>query len=213
MAIVSVTGTIYGQTTNFTRDASTGKWVGTVTIPDHPGFTHEIELVATNSDGLVTTNNQEKVYIFILLSFITDRSAEDVARVKELIRKFYDRTITAAELAEWQTDLKGTLNKSDITRLHNNWNLAITNYFSEVDTYSDDISDILSLTTDQFPLKEHFEQLLTHLATLENWANTNELLEYDVPAPSSIPLNSVQAWNTIETIVERIYLRTIDHHI
>lgn len=213
MAIVSVVGTLYNETVNFTRDATTGNWVGTFTIPDHKGYTDKIELTATNSDGETSVNQQGDIYIFILLSFITDRSTEDINYVQELIRKFYDGTITESELAEWQTDLKGTLNKSDIQRIHDNWNLAITNYFSVVDEYEDDISDILDLLTDTFPLKEHFEELLDHLTTLRGWADDNELLEYDVPETPELPLNSLEAWNNIETIVEKIYLRTIDHHI
>ena len=214
MAITSVTGTIYGQTTNFTRDATTGKWVGVITIPEHAGYTHTIDLVATNSDGLTTTNENEDIYIFILLSFITDRAQSDIDRAKELIQKFYAGTITEAELLEWQSDLKGTLNKSDIQRIHDNFNLAITNYFSEVDIYDDDdLSDILALLTDEFPLKEHFQDLLDHLNALLSWAQDNDLLEYDVPATPNFPLNNIQAWNTIETIIEKIYRRTIDHHI
>jgi len=214
MAIVSVTGTIYGQTTNFTRDATTGKWIGTVTIPDHKGYTEEITLTATNSDGISATNTKEKIYIFILLSFITDRAQSDIDRVKELISKFYNGTITEEELLEWSNDLKGTLNKSDIQRIHYNLQTAITNYFSEVSSYTDDdVSDILDLVSDEFPLKEHFQYILEHLDALISWAGLNQLLDYDVPSTPSFPLNNIKAWNDIETIIEKIYLRTIDHHI
>lgn len=214
MAITSVVGTIYGQTTNFTRDPTTGKWVGTVTIPDHKGYTEQITLTATNSDGQTGTNIREKIYIFILLSFVTDRSAEDVARIKELIQKFYLGTITEAELAEWQTDLKGALNKSDITRIKNNFSTAITNYFSQVATYSDDdLSDLDSITTNEFPIQEHLQYLLNHLDELVEWAQSHDLYEYDLPGVPDMPLNTFSSWNDIETIIERIYLRTIDHHI
>lgn len=214
MAIVSVTATINGQSTSFTKDSTTGRWVGTITIPDHVGYTDEIVFTATNDEGYTTENEQAKVYIFILLTFITDRAASDITYAKELLSKLYAGTITEEELAEWEQGLKGTLNKGDITRIHDNFNLAITNYFSKVAEYTDsDISDILELVEDEFPLKEHFQSLLDHLAELETWAQNNDLLESTVPAPPNFPLTGYTAWNNIESIIEQIYLHTIDHHI
>lgn len=214
MAIVSVTATINGEVTELTKDSDTGRWVGTITIPEHVGYTDEIVFTATNDEGYTTENEQAKVYIFILLTFITDRAASDVAYVQELLTKLYAGTITDDELAEWETDLKGTLNQSDITRIYENFTLAVTNYFSQVAEYSDsDLSDILELNEDEFPLEEHFQYILDHLDALEEWAQNNDLLESTVPGVPSLPLNNYTGWNTIETIIEQIYLYTIDHHI
>ena len=48
---------------------------------------------------------------------ITDRTTADVARVRTLTAKLAQGTATAAERAEWLTDLKGAYNASDLNRV------------------------------------------------------------------------------------------------
>ena len=53
----------------------------------------------------------------IELHLITDRTQADVDRVRALLRKWRDGTISAAEKAEWALDLKGAYDASDLNRV------------------------------------------------------------------------------------------------
>ena len=51
------------------------------------------------------------------LDLITNRTQADVDRVAQLTGRVSAGTATAAELAEWQSDLKGAYNASDLNRV------------------------------------------------------------------------------------------------
>lgn len=51
------------------------------------------------------------------LNLITNRTQADVDRVAALTGRVSAGTATAAELAEWQSDLKGAYNASDLNRV------------------------------------------------------------------------------------------------
>lgn len=51
------------------------------------------------------------------MQLITDRVQADVDRVSQLAARVSAGTATAAELAEWQSDLKGAYNASDLNRV------------------------------------------------------------------------------------------------
>lgn len=51
------------------------------------------------------------------LDLITNRTQADVDRVATLTARVSAGTATAAELAEWQSDLKGAYNASDLNRV------------------------------------------------------------------------------------------------
>ena len=51
------------------------------------------------------------------MQLITDRVQADVDRVAQLTARVSAGTATAAELAEWQSDLKGAYNASDLNRV------------------------------------------------------------------------------------------------
>lgn len=51
------------------------------------------------------------------MQLITDRVQADVDRVATLTARVSAGTATAAELAEWQSDLKGAYNASDLNRV------------------------------------------------------------------------------------------------
>lgn len=51
------------------------------------------------------------------LNLITNRTQADVDRVATLTARVSAGTATAAELAEWQSDLKGAYNDSDLNRV------------------------------------------------------------------------------------------------
>lgn len=51
------------------------------------------------------------------LNLITNRTQADVDRVAALAARVSAGTATAAELAEWQSDLKGAYNASDLNRV------------------------------------------------------------------------------------------------
>ena len=51
------------------------------------------------------------------MQLITDRVQADVDRVAQLAERVSAGTATAAELAEWQSDLKGAYNASDLNRV------------------------------------------------------------------------------------------------
>ena len=56
-------------------------------------------------------------YDYGVLNLITDRTRADVDRVRALLRKWRDGTMTDAEKTEWALDIKGAYNASDLNRV------------------------------------------------------------------------------------------------
>lgn len=76
---------------------------------------YHVELTIIGSTG-----NSTKISMTLysgLLNLITDRTQADVDRVATLTERVSAGTATAAELAAWQSDLKGAYNASDLNRV------------------------------------------------------------------------------------------------
>lgn len=76
---------------------------------------YHVELTIIGSTGNSTKTSMTLYYG--MLNLITDRTQADVERVVYLTGKVSAGTATAAELAEWQSDLKGAYNASDLNRV------------------------------------------------------------------------------------------------
>lgn len=99
-----------------TRD---GVQIAEVTEPGYSdtglfnGRTYVYTVIGVNSLGVGPAVEISATPEFIL---VTDRAAEDVARVNELAAKGY-AGMTAAELAEWLAGMKGAYNAADLNRV------------------------------------------------------------------------------------------------
>lgn len=122
---------------------------------------------------------------------IFDRTQEDVDRVKELNQKFRLGTITDEEKLEWQGEMKGALNYSDLER---------------ITYYIDFLGDVLDIEVTpqvipEIPRASWYEVLLENLEELRD----NYMIHPDTPMVPSQPLNTYQKWNDIEKILYDLY--------
>lgn len=125
------------------------------------------------------------------IELIFDRTQEDVDRVKLLNQKYQNGTITEVELAEWNGNLKGALNKSDLTRI-----LFYMNYFAE------NLSIALTpQTLPEIPRESWYETLHDNLELLRSNYSTHET----TPEVPDNPFNTYQKWNDIEKILYDLY--------
>lgn len=108
--VIYVSGTVNDVAYTWTRmdDA----WQATVERAADERY--RVSLTAVNSLG--TSASYDLTLYYGLQGLITDRTAADAARVRALAAKGYDAW-TAAELAEWMSDLKGAYNASDLNRV------------------------------------------------------------------------------------------------
>lgn len=98
-----------------------------------------------------------------LLSFITDRTQRDVARVKALAKKGW-AAMTEQERTEWLGEMKGAYNASDLNRVGQ----AIS-YIADLLTgygYSVQVSPKTDWTMSDIPTREQLEQYLANVAAL-----------------------------------------------
>lgn len=129
--------------------------------------------------------------------FITDRTQEDVDRVKYLAEKLLSGTETEEELREFLTSLKGALNYSDIHRIASNINRIATliNIPHNLYVYDDDERELDSLP---IPRVAYFRELLDHVSRIRN----SHYYLSTTPRTPSMPLNTFQKINDIEKILE-----------
>lgn len=133
---------------------------------------------------------------------ITDRRQSDVDRVNELNTKFLNQTITPEEIAEWRTDLKGALNRSDLHRIENNIHLLSDVLDLNLTTYEDSIPER--------PNVSYFANIISNVTAIRN---EGYILD-DTPQVPSQPLNTHNKWNEIERILLDCYtILTQNFHI
>lgn len=109
--IIYVSGTVNGKA--YTWTLVDGSWQAIVDRAADD--TYAVALTAVNALG--TSTSYTLTLYYGLLNLITDRTQADVERVVYLTGKVSAGTATAAELAEWQSDLKGAYNASDLNRV------------------------------------------------------------------------------------------------
>lgn len=122
---------------------------------------------------------------------ITDRTQEDVDRVKYLTRVILAGTNTESEWKEFQLNLRGALNYSDLDRIERNLNtLSILLNIS-----------LVSMERPAIPRISYFNNLLENVRRIR----TSFYCYSNTPAVPSRPLNTYQKINDIEKILRDAY--------
>lgn len=132
------------------------------------------------------------------MEWIYDRTADDIARVKELTGKYLSGTITEAEKSEWHGDMKGALNLSDLNRVESNLSVIAGVLDLNIITKIWRIGNI--------PCESDYQRICDNVQTLRN--AMPEVITAEVPSP---PLNTYQKWNDIERIIFDIYDSLMDY--
>jgi hypothetical protein len=128
---------------------------------------------------------------------IFDRTDNDVGYATYLFDKGYSN-LTVAEKADWDSDLKGSLNFSDLNRIEGNMAILATDLSVTITTKTDwDVSDILSTTSDS---TGDVQRITANLQTLCNAVTLPEGSP-SVPIP---PLNDIYKINDIESLINII---------
>ncbi|HHW90927.1 MAG TPA: hypothetical protein GX745_08515 [Clostridiales bacterium] len=112
--IIYLYGTVNGEATTFTL-VGAGEWQAVVPRAEDDNYVLHLEAYSAN--GLEGTYNYTLYYG--MMPCITDRSQDDVRRVKELNAKGWE-AMTEAERTEWLDGLKGAYNVSDLNRVGHN---------------------------------------------------------------------------------------------
>lgn len=122
---------------------------------------------------------------------IFDRTAEDVSILKSLLEKGYEN-FTDEEKVLWQSDLKGALNASDLSRIENNISVLLEEIgFIEIGTKWLEI---------YIPTKSDFQKIRNNLRKLCRYLQPS--LINSVP---NLPYNSYTKINKIEEIINQLY--------
>lgn len=123
---------------------------------------------------------------------ITDRTDEDVEKVKEYDLIGY-KNLTNEQRAEWTSELKGALNRSDLNRIENN-----IGYLAEQTLISLPIMSRWAYE-DIFDLS-NANRILTNIQKLVSRFSFR--VQPQIPGA---PLNSYQKINQIESLLLRMY--------
>jgi len=162
--------------------------------PNHSVYTESPLTLRINWDITITTFFEE------VIEFIYDRTQEDVDRVKYLNNQLQLNRATEAEIIEWNSNLKGALNKNDLTRI-----VAITTYLAEKLNVS-----IIEQSVPDIPTAPWYAIMLNNVRLVKDaWMTYAET----PPLPNQ-PLNTYEKWNIIEKTLRDIYdiLQTKDYY-
>lgn len=131
---------------------------------------------------------------------VTDRSQNDVNRVKAMMEKRWE-DFTNAEKTEWLSGLKGAINTSDIERIINNLSLLVE--VLELDV------EVVGMP--EIPGVAFQAQLLANVDQIR----AGYCVKASTPATPTIPLNTYQKWNDVEQILADVYsilLNNFNHY-
>lgn len=145
--------------------------------------------LARQQEGIATLELEEDPVI-LWETAVTDRNQNDVERVRELLEKGW-KNFTDEEKEEWQSDLKGALNISDLERIQNNVQL---------------LSDVLELhlpvaAIPELPNTKFYDQLLFNIEAIRSAYCVHQT----TPGTPVAPINTYQKWNDIEHILLDVY--------
>ena len=126
-----------------------------------------------------------------IITPIIDRTQEDVDRVKYLTKTILAGTNTQEEWTEFQSDLKGALNYSDLDRIEHNLT-ELANYFGIT---------LVSMQREVIPRVPYFVNLLTNVRLIR----TSLYHRHDTPDTPAMPLSVYQKINDIEKIILDAY--------
>lgn len=128
--------------------------------------------------------------MLLWIEAVTDRSQSDVYRVLELLKKGW-KDFSDSEKQEWSAGMKGSLNASDLERIHNNIQL---------------LSDVLELNlavseVSEFPTVSLFNEIRENTGKIRN----AYCIHSTTPIVPDEPLNTFEKWNDIERILDDVY--------
>lgn len=127
------------------------------------------------------------------MEWVYDRKQADVDRAKELTEKYLSGVITNAELIEWRSGLKGTLNLSDLNRIEGNTAELAQLVAASVQTRTWSYGDI--------PRVSDYFRLIKNVQSIRNaWGALAK-----TPETPMQPLNTYQKWNDIEKILHDVH--------
>ena len=133
-----------------------------------------------------------------LIYCITFRTQEDVDRVKYLTEALLNGTNTEMELAEFQSDMIGALNYSDLDRIERN--ITILSELLHV--------PILSMDRDIIPRVSYFDRLLINVKRIR----ASNYRMYRTPEVPEKPINYYTKVNDIERILWDAYIMWVRNH-
>lgn len=107
----SITGTVGGSSVAWTQ--ADGTWSTVAARSENEVY--PLVLQAVDAQG--ASHQLTTTLYYGVLNLIDDRTSADVALVLDLAGKVSAGTATAAELAQWMTDLRGAYNASDLNRV------------------------------------------------------------------------------------------------
>ena len=143
------------------------------------------------SSSTETTTKDYRINFQLDLDFIYDRTYSDLQRALYLNTQVNAGTATQREYAQWLTDLKGALNRSDLVR--NCTNIYILSLFTgnEIDMGS----------IPELPMPEYYIQFLQWVQDIRD---SGYVLNTTPEVPVR-PLNTFQKWNDIERILYDVF--------
>ena len=156
---------------------------------------YHVELTIINSLG---TSTNTSFTLYYGLNLITDRTQADVDRGLYLSGLWTGGTFTGTddELAEWNSDLKGFYNASDLNRVGNAMNY-VANRFTESE-YHPVISPKIDWTESDIPREADMAHYLADLSTLRG---VLEVMPTTPEVPEDMDGLTYQEANNIEQIL------------
>lgn len=134
---------------------------------------------------------------FDYTTLITDRTAADVARVQTLAAKNY-AAMTDAEKAEWDADMKGAYNASDLNRV----TAALEDLKSQLNGYGYAVPGYYSLKTDWDEADEPTEnEMAIYIGNVAAVRRVLAVLSTTPTTPASMANLTVDKANDIEKIL------------
>jgi hypothetical protein len=187
--IAYVAGTVNDVETVFVQDeAYPIRWRATVDAD--PDNLYRIYLEMYDEAGNKSEYNNTIEYI--LPQFVYDRTAEDVARVKEL-RMIGWQNLSDEQKQEWLGGLKGAFNLSDVKRNENNCFVLAQLLNVSLVTYRDNLP--------KHPDREYFENLRKNVQALRDVGYRF----IETPEVPPQPINTYQKVNDLEKILHDVY--------
>ena len=146
---------------------------------------------------VVLTKEADAIYedypitIQLNLDFIYDRTEEDLKRAAYLTAQVNAGTATEREYAQWLTDLKGMMNRSDFVR--NCTNIYILSVFIGNEINTNNIPEL--------PMPGYYNLFLGWVQTIRD----SGFIRSTTPQVPQRPLNTIQKWNDIEQILYDVF--------
>ena len=191
--IISVDGVVNGESYAFAlTDSVDGMGIWTAAVARAEDDIYRVSITAVNQSG---TSTQLTTIIYYGLHLITDRTQDDVNRVKELLAKGW-ANMTADEQAEWSAGIKGAYNNSDINRVQSAVRY-LRDRLEEVG-YSVIIPEARTWTQDDAPTQADMQQYLDDVRAIRS---VFTLLNTTPNVPSSMARLTFTRANDIEQIL------------